>query len=530
VLLADEINRAGPRTQSALLEAMEEQQVTVEGETRALPRPFFVIATQNPSDQLGTYPLPESQLDRFLMCITLGYPDRASERELLAGQDRREAVQQLRPVMSPEGLMQAQQAVLAVHASNALLDYLQALIAATRSGAWFVEGLSPRAGIAVLRAAKAHALLDRRDHVAPDDIQAILVQTAAHRLIPVSGAGRGRAGQVRAMIEAVIDLAAARRPLRRHIDGWFQARSPRTDSLLLTQRNVYILPTRAGLMFCFTLGVLLIASINYQLNLGYLLTFLLAGSGLVSMHMTHNTLRGLTLHLRPVSPVFAGDTARLEAVLASPDGARCGIGLRLQDADAATLGYTDVPAGGQALLHLGFVPAQRGLHALPTLNAETRFPLGLFRAWAVWRPAMSLLVYPQPERPVSALPPARAVSGGTARARTSSSGEFEGIRGYRRGDPLKTVAWRSSAKAMASGGELVSRDSSTQSRQQLWLDWQSCGVGGAEARLSRLAAWILEADRRDMAWGLSLPGREIPIGHGDAHRRQGLEALALWTP
>ena len=202
VLLADEINRAGPRTQSALLEAMEEQQVSVEGETRALPRPFFVIATQNPSDQLGTYALPESQLDRFLMCITLGYPDRASERELLAGLDRRDAVQQLRPVMTPERLIDAQRAVLAVHASPALLDYLQALIAATRSGAWFVEGLSPRAGIAVLRAAKAHALLDRRNHVAPDDIQAILVQTAAHRLVPVASAGRGRAEQVRAMIEA----------------------------------------------------------------------------------------------------------------------------------------------------------------------------------------------------------------------------------------------------------------------------------------------------------------------------------------
>ena len=202
VLLADEINRAGPRTQSALLEAMEEQQVTVEGETRALPRPFFVIATQNPSDQLGTYPLPESQLDRFLMCITLGYPDRASERELLAGQDRRDAVHQLRAVMSPERLLEAQRAVQAVHASNALLDYLQAVIAATRSGNWFVEGLSPRAGIAVLRAAKAHALLDQRDHVAPDDIQAILVQTVAHRLIPLASAGRGRSEQVRAMIEA----------------------------------------------------------------------------------------------------------------------------------------------------------------------------------------------------------------------------------------------------------------------------------------------------------------------------------------
>jgi len=202
VLLADEINRAGPKTQSALLEAMEEQQVTVEGATRPLPRPFFVIATQNPSDQLGTYPLPESQLDRFLMCITLGYPDRASERELLAGGDRRDAVQALRAVMTPAQLLAAQHAVQAVHASPALLDYLQALIAATRSGQWFVEGLSPRAGIAVLRAAKARALLDQRDHVAPDDLQAILPQTTAHRLVPVAGAGRGRIEQVRAMVEA----------------------------------------------------------------------------------------------------------------------------------------------------------------------------------------------------------------------------------------------------------------------------------------------------------------------------------------
>ena len=127
VLLADEINRAGPKTQSALLEAMEEHQVTVEGETRALPAPFFVIATQNPSDQLGTYPLPESQLDRFLMCITIGYPDRASERALLAGTDRRDAITRLQPVMTPEELVVAQRAALALHVSDALLDYLQAL-------------------------------------------------------------------------------------------------------------------------------------------------------------------------------------------------------------------------------------------------------------------------------------------------------------------------------------------------------------------------------------------------------------------
>ncbi len=203
VLLADEINRAGPKTQSALLEAMEEQQVSVESLTRALPRPFFVIATQNPSDQLGTYPLPESQLDRFLLRITLGYPDRAAERELLSGGDRRAAALRLAPVMTGGELLAAQEAVLAVHAAPPLLDYLQALIEATRSGAWFSEGISPRAGIMVLRVAKARALMAGREHVSPDDLQAVLPQAVAHRLQPVAGAGRGAVEQVRAMVEAI---------------------------------------------------------------------------------------------------------------------------------------------------------------------------------------------------------------------------------------------------------------------------------------------------------------------------------------
>ncbi|MGZ8260910.1 MAG: AAA family ATPase, partial [Caldimonas sp.] len=150
-----------------------------------------------------TYPLPESQLDRFLMCITLGYPDRKSERELLLGGDRREAISRLSHVMTPAELIAAQHAVQSVHASDALLDYLQALIHATRSGSWFVEGLSPRAGVAVLRAARARALLGGRDYVAPDDVQYVLPQTIAHRLVPVAGAGRGRSEQVRAMVEAV---------------------------------------------------------------------------------------------------------------------------------------------------------------------------------------------------------------------------------------------------------------------------------------------------------------------------------------
>jgi MoxR-like ATPase len=203
VLLADEINRASPKTQSALLEAMEEKQVTVEGETRALPSPFFVIATQNPHDQLGTFALPESQLDRFLMRISLGYPDRAAERALFSGADRRDMVEQLGNTLSPTELQALQQQVQDIHAADPLLDYVQDLIAASRSGRWFLQGLSPRAGIAVIRAAKAQALLSGRSYVAPDDVQAVLPQTVAHRLVPVGDAGRGPLEQVRAMLEEV---------------------------------------------------------------------------------------------------------------------------------------------------------------------------------------------------------------------------------------------------------------------------------------------------------------------------------------
>ncbi len=203
VLLADEINRASPKTQSALLEAMEEKQVTIEGETRALPDPFFVIATQNPLDQVGTYALPESQLDRFLMRISLGYPDRIAERALLTGRDRRSVVEHLPSLLDAGELHALQMQVLEVHAADPLLDYVQDLIAATRSGQWFMQGLSPRAGIAVLRAAKAQALLSGRNYVAPDDVQAVLPQTIAHRLIPAGNAGRGATEQVRAMLQAV---------------------------------------------------------------------------------------------------------------------------------------------------------------------------------------------------------------------------------------------------------------------------------------------------------------------------------------
>lgn len=203
VLLADEINRASPKAQSALLEAMEERQVSVEGTSHRLPEPFFVLATQNPLEQRGTHPLPESQLDRFLMRISLGYPDRQAEHALLAGSSRRELLQHTPAALDAQRLLQLQRQVEAVHASDALLHYLQDLLDATRNGQWFEQGLSPRAGLAILRAAKARALLGGRDYVSPDDIQSILPQTAAHRLVPVHHSGRGSIEQVRAMLQAV---------------------------------------------------------------------------------------------------------------------------------------------------------------------------------------------------------------------------------------------------------------------------------------------------------------------------------------
>jgi len=182
VLLADEINRASPKTQSALLEAMEESQVSVDGLSRPLPNPFFVIATQNPLHQVGTFPLPESQLDRFLMCISLGYPDRAAERSLLAGEARRDMLKSLAATARPADLLAAQAEAKKVYVSAALLDYIQSLIAHTRASGKYAEGLSPRGGLALLAAARGWAWLDGREHVIPEDVQNIMPCVAGHRL------------------------------------------------------------------------------------------------------------------------------------------------------------------------------------------------------------------------------------------------------------------------------------------------------------------------------------------------------------
>ncbi len=187
LLLADEINRASPKTQSALLEAMAENQVTVDGQTHALAQPFFVVATQNPLDLNGTFPLPDSQLDRFMLRLSLDYPDAAAERALLTGSDRRDLLAQLEPQLDGAALTALHQRAQTITASGALLDYLQALLAASRRHADIRVGLSPRAGLALLGAARAWALLSGRRHVLPEDLQALFVPLAAHRLLPARG-------------------------------------------------------------------------------------------------------------------------------------------------------------------------------------------------------------------------------------------------------------------------------------------------------------------------------------------------------
>jgi uncharacterized protein (DUF58 family) len=338
--------------------------------------------------------------------------------------------------------------------------------------------------------------------------------------------------------------------IRKRFRAWWQSRLPQTDTWTLTQRNVYILPTRAGWMLAATLLVLLVASINYQLNLGYLLTFMLAGAAVVGMHVTHGNLRGMTMNLiagradsmRASSQnssqdfsqnasllssgaIFAGSMAQIEVRLShTRKSQRPSIGLALlDDSHAPHWAWADVPAQGASVLHVAFKAERRGLHSVPTMQAETRYPLGTFRAWTVWRPKSQVLVYPAPEPFAPPLPPGEPRSGGAAASQAQASGEFDGVRGYRRGDPLKLVVWKKAAKS----DELVSRDSSDAQRYELWLDYAVCGTSAHEARLSRLTAWVIAADKLGSSYGLRLPSREIKPSSGQAHQRACLEALAL---
>jgi uncharacterized protein (DUF58 family) len=311
-----------------------------------------------------------------------------------------------------------------------------------------------------------------------------------------------------------------------HVRGrfarWWQSRIAPSDVLTLTQRNVYILPTRAGFMLGVTLLALLVACINYQLNLGYLLTFLLAGSAIVGMHVCHGTLRGLNMSLTPPEPKFFGQHGSVRITLnSSRKTTRYGIGLSVLGAKQWS--WCDVPAQGMSPIELGFEPGARGYNPVPALTLETRFPLGTFRVWSIWRPAARILVYPSPELNPSPLPPGDPRSAGAAHAQLLPSGEYDGVRSYRRGDPLKQIVWKKSAGQ----DTLVSRDSQQAQHTELWLDLAQTGGSNLEHRLSRLCAWVLRAEELEQDYGLRLPTGEIAPSHGELHKLRCLEALAL---
>lgn len=313
--------------------------------------------------------------------------------------------------------------------------------------------------------------------------------------------------------------------LRERLRKWFESRISRRDSVTLTQRTVYILPTPAGWMLTLTLLVLLIASINFQLNLGYALTFLLAGCAVVGMYVCHETLRGLSMHLIPPHAHFANTSIPVSIQLTNHRKSnRYSIALALWG--TGHWSWTNVPSQSHSTVQVACSPMPRGLHYLPSITAETRYPLGTFRVWTVWRPAARVLVYPAPEAHAPALPPGIPDQGGALASHHQPSDEFEGVRAYRQGDPLKRVVWKKAAKA----GELVSRDAMQVHRMEIWLDMaHTATLPSLEQRLSRLCAWVLAAQALNVRFGLRLPTVEIPPNAGDSHAKACLEALALYS-
>lgn len=317
------------------------------------------------------------------------------------------------------------------------------------------------------------------------------------------------------------------------VGRWFAAqwarRHPASDVLALTQRNLYIVPTRAGLGYLAMLLLLLVATINEQLSLGYALTFLLAGAGLASLWATHRNLHGLQLHLLAPPPVHAGDEVRLRVALHNTGPARWAVAIHPRGRPAADAGWADVPARAHAELQLSLPMPQRGRHALPPLRVESRFPLGLFVCWAVWRPAAQVWVYPRPEHPAPALPregeagppPASA----TAQAPVHSE-EMDELRPYRLGDPLAQVLWKQAARQP--DAPLWVRARSSTGHATCWLNWQATQGLDSEARLARLAAWVLSADLAGLRFGLHLPGLTLPPARGETQRHAALRALAGW--
>lgn len=332
--------------------------------------------------------------------------------------------------------------------------------------------------------------------------------------------------------------------------AWWTARLPRKDDLRLTQRNVYILPTRAGWGFAVVILILLAASINEQINLGYALTFLLAGTGLAVMYQTHSNLQGLRLSLLAPHGVHAGQAVRLTVQAHNDQGRKHRLGLRLgfstrfladkQTSVLQDLTPFEVTAGGDTTVELETPATRRGWMDMPTVVIETGFPMGFFRVWAYWRPHSRVLIWPALEPHPPALPEStpdqnQAVMPSAAQRHADIP---DGLRDYRRGDPLRWIAWKKSSHALASGTGLVTREPVRGRSPDLWLDFDaSPGMQGLalESRLSRLASWLVSAEQvasdTGSRYGLRLPGVQVDCDSGPHHLKACLDALATWpTP
>lgn len=336
--------------------------------------------------------------------------------------------------------------------------------------------------------------------------------------------------------------------LRQRWSGWWEARLPRQDQIRLTQRNLYILPSRAGLSFAVVVMVLLLASINEQVNLGYALAFLLGGAGMAALYQTHGNLQGVSLRLQSLHSVHAGQVLRLPVALNNQHRRLGRYGLLIsvdtrslprELAASSAPQHVDLPPGSEGSVEVDVPTLHRGWLDLPRLTIETRYPLGLFRAWAFWRPQSRVLVWPALEAHAPPLPelPGRDSREPQATAQARDADMPEGLRDHRRGDPLRWVAWKKSTRALATGGNLVSREPAGGRTPDRWLDYaHSPGLQhlAAEARLSRLTSWLLQAEQdasgNGPAYGLRLPGLSLSCGNGPHHLRQCLDALATWAP
>lgn len=336
--------------------------------------------------------------------------------------------------------------------------------------------------------------------------------------------------------------------ISQRVSAWWEARLPRRDQLTLNQRNLYILPTKAGWSFALVFTVLLLASINEQVNLGYALSFLLGGASMAALYQTHGNLHGVNLRLLTLRSVHAGQVLRVGITLSNQHRKLGRYGLRITAGPKAPEGTTEGPGspqhaelspGSDCTVEVDVATHQRGWLTLPRITIDTCFPLGLFRAWAYWLPQTQVLIWPALDPHAPALPHEQRMASPEQSRRTSSvSTEMpEGLRDYRRGDPQRWIAWKKSSHALASGTGLVSREPAQGHSPDLWLDFeQSPGMSGldAEARLSRLASWLIQAEQQASAqgpvYGLRLPGVSLPCNAGPHHLRHCLDALAVWAP